>query len=141
MRRFLAPALLTLAFMAGLAGCSSRPALTGLNTEVLSIQHAADGTLTATIQYDNASVLAVNISHSHHEISLNGRVVGTVDIAEPLGVPSQHNLSQTGTLKLSGAAPATGEASYEISSALNVVTYGDSKEIMKFAGSGTVTVK
>jgi hypothetical protein len=127
--------------MAALTGCNSRPELTGLTIEVLSIQHAADGSLTATIQYDNASVLAVNISLSHHEITLNGRVIGAVDITEPIGLPAQHNFSQTGPLKLVGPAPEAGPASYQVNSTLHVVTYGDAKEIIKIPGSGNLTIK
>ncbi|HVU18781.1 MAG TPA: hypothetical protein VHD32_17895 [Candidatus Didemnitutus sp.] len=141
MRRFLTPVLLVLALVAGLTGCTSHPPLSGVATELTGIQHAADGTLTATVQFDNGSVLAINISSSHHDILLNGQLIGTLDLSEPLGLPAQHNFSQTGTVKLTGAAPAAGEASYQINSTLRVVTYGDSKELIKVGGSGTVTVK
>ena len=84
--------------------------------------------------------MAFNVASSKHQVFLNGRLAGSLEISEPLGLPAEHNMTQTGRLKLEGGAPAPGAASYQINSALTLLLYGDTKEIQKFTSTGTVQV-
>jgi hypothetical protein len=140
MTRLFTPLILCLALLVGLTGCHSGPELNGLAVELLKLERSPDGSIVATLQIDNSTVIAFNVGRSKHDILLNGRLVGTVEIDEPLGLPAQRNLPQTGKLKLAAGALTPGQASYQLNSALTLILQGDSKEIHKITGTGTVEV-
>lgn len=140
MRRLTAPLLLlcTLVLLGG--GCSSKLPPSGLEVELVKLDRAPDGVVTATLQFNNSAVLAFNIARSKHELYLNDRPAGTIDINEPLGLPQQRSLTQTGTLHVAPGGLPAGAASYRLESALTVLLYGDSKDTIKLSSAGTVQV-
>ncbi len=142
MKKFVALLLVALAFLPWPSGCSSHVPLQGLTVELASIERTTGGEASVTVRFVNATVVALNLASSTHKIFLNGRPVGTLTLDEPLGIPAQSTMPQTGTMKLVGdGALASGEAAYRIESVLSIRTYGTDKEVQKFASSGTVTVK
>lgn len=140
MRRLLTPFILLVALVAVFAGCSSHPPLTGLTVDLVKLERAKDGTVIATVEVVNATVLGFNIASSNHQVFLNGRLVGTMHISEPLGLPQQSTAKQSAPLRLAGGDLTAGLASYRIESALTLLLYGDEKDIHKIVGSGTVQV-
>jgi hypothetical protein len=140
MRRLLIPLVLSLATLAAFTACTSRVPVSGLSVELLKLERASDGSVMATVQVDNATVIAFNIANSKHQLILNGKPAGTLEIKEPLGLPAQRNMPQTGRLVLTGGELPSGNATYQLNSELALVLSGDKHEIQKFSTSGTVQV-
>jgi hypothetical protein len=140
MRRFLTPLVAFLALVALFAGCSSHPPLSGVTVELTKLERASDGSLTATLSVVNSTVVSFNIANSKHQLSLNGLLVGTIEISEPLGLPAQRTMTQTGLLKLAGAKLTAGSATYRLESSATLLLYGESKETQKLTNTGTVQV-
>lgn len=127
------------------AACNSpqEAAVTGLAVELASIDRAADGSTTATIRILNPNVVAYNVAEAEHEIYLNGRMVGTVNIERPTGVPARSEAAtQTGVLKLrSGESLPTGTIDYRMNSELILRLWGDTTQELKVSSSGSVAVR
>ncbi len=124
------------------SGCSSPGDLSGLSVELLKLEHAADGSVVATLQFNNGAVQSMNIAASTHQLSLNGQPPELLTIKEPLGLPAQRSATQVVTLKIPGASlPASGTVEYKLSSVLTFVLYDEQKEQDKFSHSGTAPIK
>ena len=140
MRRLLTPLVVIFALLAWFTGCSSHEALGGVVVELAKIERGSDGALTATLRLDNSTVVAFNIASSTHQVFLDGRLAGTIEITEPLGLPSQQAMTQSARFKLAGGDLPAGSASYRLESSLRLATYGEKTEIHKFSNTGTVQV-
>lgn len=126
-----------------LASCSSGTnATVGLRIELESIQRDSSGGATATVRIVNPNLVAYNIDRATHRIYLGDRLVGTLEVKRPLGIPAQNVGLHTGALTLDkGATLAAGSAAYRVDSKVVLRLYGERTEDAKLSGSGTVTVK
>lgn len=141
MKKLLYFILPVLGVIALLSGCASHPKLSELNVELLKLERSADGSLVATLQFDNESVYAINVSVSIHQLSLNGKPVGVLSITDPLGLVAEKTTQQTAVVKLLGGAPLpSGPATYQLSSTLTLVLYDEQKEFHKTTHTGTIVV-
>lgn len=126
------------ALVVSFSACSSRVPV-GLGVELASLEAAAGK---ATVRYVNPSVVAYNVDHSRHRVFLGGKLVGTIEIKAPLGIPAQRNLEQSGTFTPEkGTSVSAGAADYRIESELTLVLYGENQQHAKLSGSGTVVVR
>jgi hypothetical protein len=140
MKKFLAPVLAALLVLLA-AACSSTN-LSGLGLELTRIERGAGGEVTATVRVTNTNVVAYNFARARHVILLDGREVGTLDIATATGVPAQNAIEQTGvvTLRRDATLPG-GTASYQLKSEIEVRLYGERTDTRKLGATGTVAVK
>jgi hypothetical protein len=141
MKKLLYFFLPVLGMVALLGGCASKPNLSELEVELVKLERSADGSLVATLQFDNQSVYSLNIASSIHQLSLNGKPVGVLSITEPLGLVAEKPTQQTAVLKiLGGASLAPGQATYQLSSTLTLLLYDEQKDVHKTTHTGTITV-
>lgn len=136
------PLLLTLlaacaAFL--FTGCGSDAYLTGMAVELAGIDRSTGGA-TATLRYVNPNTVVYNIKKSTHKVFLNGQLVATIQVNDPVGVPAQNAITQQVPLPVTGPL-AAGEAAYRIESSYELRLFGDSMQDGKSASSGTVVVK
>jgi hypothetical protein len=96
-----------------------------------------------TIRIINPNVVAYNVAKAEHRIHLNGRLLGTVKIDRPVGVPAQNSSAQQiGSIKLdAGATLPSGIAEYRMESELLLRLWGESTQDLELSSSGSVTVK
>lgn len=140
MNRLLLPLCLLGALL--LAGCSSSPALAGLQVELVSVERQADGAAIASVRLVNPTTVAYNVAGATHRLFLDERPLGTLEIKQPVGVPSQNVGLHTGRLALEkGATLPSGPAAYRLESRVVLVLWGDRQETAKLAARGRVTVK
>ena len=100
-----------------------------------------DGSLVATLQFSNPNVGSINLAKSTHQLTLNGKPAGVIEITEPLGLPAQQTITTTVALKpAAGTALSSGQVSYQIVSNMTLSIYDESTERFKTSSSGTVTV-
>jgi hypothetical protein len=142
MKTFLLSAL-WLGLVGLLASCSSNTnATVGLRLELESIERDGNGGATATVRIVNPNLVAYNIDRATHRVFLGERLVGTLEVKRPLGIPAQNVGRHTGALTMDKSATlAVGSASYRLESKVVLRLYGERTEDAKLSGSGTVTVK
>jgi hypothetical protein len=141
MKKLLYFFLPVLGVVALLGGCASKPNLTELQVELVKLERSTDGSLVATLQFDNQSVYSLNIAASVHQLSLNGKPVGVLSIMDPLGLVAEKATQQTAVLKiLGGVPPASGQATYQLSSTITLLLYDEQKEFYKTTQTGTIVV-
>ena len=116
--------------------------------EVVSLDRAADGSVSAAWRVANPNVVAYLISETSHKIYLDGILVGTIHDTEPLGVPASANADRTTPLKGGAAAGARalteaiarGSAGYRVDSQITIRVYDEMLEKAVLTNSGTVAV-
>jgi hypothetical protein len=142
MKKYVILTMVALALWTWPSGCASHELLQGLTVELASVERTEGGEASVTVRFVNATVVALNMASSTHKIFLNGQPVGTLTLDEPLGIPAQSTMPQTGTMKLAaGLALASGETAYRLESVLSIRTYGTNKEVQKLVSTGTAAVK
>ncbi len=131
------------------AGCSSgyQPGITGLGIELTRIERGADGLTRVHWLINNPNIIAYLVGGSTHKIYLDGGLVGTTTLREPIGVPKQSQQPQSAILKIEGTgghaltiALSRGSATYRLESNLTITVYGEGKENYRAVATGTVLV-
>lgn len=142
MKRFLLSTLALVSLLGLLTGCgSSQEGLVGLRFELAALERTADGAK-ATFHVVNPNLVSYNLDNVAYTLALDGKVVGTVAIKQPTGVPAQQTVTQTGSLTLApGANLAAGEASYRLDAVVLFRLYDEMTEKMKVNAVGRVVVK
>lgn len=141
MKRLLLPVLL-LGLAALGAGCSSPAPLAGLSLELVALERAADGGVSATVRIVNPNLVAYNLARATHRIIVDGRLVGTLRYDRPTGVPAQNVAAQEGRLALEpGTSLPSGPAAYRLESKVVLTLWGDRTEESKLSAAGSVTVR
>lgn len=142
MKKLLLGALLSLGLVSLLSGCgnSARP-LAGLVLELTAVERAADGSVNATVRIINPNMVSYNIASATHRVFLADRLIGTLKIDSPTGVPAQMGIDQSGSLQLErGATLPDGSARYRLESSIVMRLWGESTKAHKLSGTGTVAV-
>jgi hypothetical protein len=131
---------LLLGTLALLSGCSSAgDIMAGLRFELASIEREG---AKITVRVVNPNMVAYNLDRVTYTVQLDGRVVGTMEVRKPTGVPAQNVALQTGTLVLApGATLAPGSANYRMDFKVVLRLYDDRTEDAKMSAVGTVVVK
>lgn len=141
MKHFLLSAL-WLGLVGLLASCSTSNVTVGLRLELESVQRTPDGGATATVRIVNPNLVAYNIDSAKHRIFLGERVVGTLEVNRPVGIPAQNIGLHSGRLMLEkGATIEGGSTNYRLESKVVLRLYGERTEDAKFTASGNVTVR
>lgn len=142
MKKLFLTVLLLLGVIIQFTGCSSGVERIGLQVQLLKLERKADGALLATLQFSNPNIGSVNLAKSSHQVTLNGKPAGMIEISEPLGLPAQQAVTTAATLKPSaGLGDISGQVSYQLVSSLTLSIYDDNTERFKTSSSGTVTVQ
>ena len=142
MKKLLFAAVLSLGLVSLLAGCgnSARP-LAGLALELTSVEQTADGAVNVTVRVVNPNMVAYNIASATHRVYLQDRLVGTMKINSPTGVPAQMGIDQTGPLQLErGAQLPNGSVRYRLDSMLVMRLWGDNTKTHKLSAVGTIAI-
>ena len=140
-KQFLA-LLLVLGVMTLLQGCAAKIDQVGLQVQLVKLERKADGSLLASLLFSNPNVGSRNVAKSSHQLTLNGKLAGELDIVEPLGLPALQTATVPVTLKrASGAAEVAGSVSYQLASLLTLSVYDDNVQRYKTSSSGTVVVQ
>lgn len=131
-------ALCALCLATLLTSCgSSIPISVGV--ELVSLDR---GQGSAVVRFVNPTITAFNLAQSSHQVWLDGRLAGVVEIASAVGLPAQQSIEQAGKFTADkGANISAGTANYRLESRVTVTLWGDTVQKEKFAGSGTVQVK
>lgn len=139
MKRLLLSTFL-LGFLALVSGCSSAgEIMAGLRFELAAVER--DGAK-VTVRIVNPNMVAYNIDSVAYTLQLDGKVVGTMQVRRPTGVPAQNVALQTGTLTLApGATLTPGEANYRLDMKVVLRLYDDRTEDTKMSSVGRVVVK
>ncbi len=96
----------------------------------------------ASVRLINPTTVAYNVAGATHRVYLDERSVGTLEVNQPLGLPSQNVGLHTGRLSLEkGAMIPAGPASYRVESRVVLVLWGERQETVKLSARGSVTVK
>ena len=141
MKKFFLPFLLLLGVSILLNACSSRVDQISLQVNVIKLEHKADGNFLATLQFSNPNVGSVNVEKSTHQLFLNGKPAGVLEITEPIGLPAQQSVTTTATFRLTGLpADFSGAVSYQLVSSMLLRVFDDTTERCKSSSSGTVTM-
>jgi LEA14-like dessication related protein len=142
MKKLLTSFLVTLAAITLFSGCSANIKRLGIEAHLTKLSRQTDGSIVATLAFSNPNVGSVNIAASSHEVSLNGRSVGTLNITEPLGIPAQQLGTLTAVLKPSAnASVSAGSHSYQLKSLLIFNLLDDDTEKFRTQSTGTVVVE
>jgi len=131
---------LLLGALALLSGCGSAGnVMAGLRFELVSVEREG---AKVTMRIVNPNMVAYNVDSVAYTIQLDGKVVGTMQVRKPTGVPAQNVALQTGTLTLApGATLTPGTANYRLDMKIVLRLYDDRTEDAKMSAVGTVVVK
>ena len=135
---------LPLAFIALtlLDGCSSRTERIALQVQLVKLERKANGSLLASLLFSNPNVNGINVVKSTHQITLNGKPAGVLEVIEPLGLPAQQTTTTTVTFTpVTGTADVSGSVAYHLTSLLTLSIYDDDVERYNTSSSGTVTMQ
>jgi hypothetical protein len=134
---------LALGAFALLPGCSSRTEdQFGLQVQLVKLERKADGSLLASLLFSNPNVGPLNLARSKHQLTLDGKPAGDLEVVEPIGLPALQSATATVTLKrANGAAEVSGHVSYQLNSLVTLRIYEDTIKSYKTSSSGTVTVE
>jgi hypothetical protein len=142
MKRLFLALVLALGAIFLLPGCSSKIDQVGLQVQLVKLERKADGSLLASLLFSNPNVGPRNVVRSSHQLTLNGRPEGKLEIVEPLGLPALQTATITATLKrVTGAAEISGKASYQLASQLTLSVYDESTQSYKTNSAGDVLVQ
>lgn len=134
-------ALFALPLAALLTSCGNSIKV-NVGIELVSINRGQSGQGTAVVRFVNPTVVAYNFAQSTHQVWLDGKPAGVIEITAPLGLPAERSIEQEGKFTADkGATLSPGNASYRIESRVLVTLWGDSTQNEKFGGTGTVVVK
>jgi len=140
MKKFLF-ALCALPLVALLTSCGNSIKV-NVGIELVSLTRGQNGQGTAVVRFVNSTVVAYNFAQSTHQVWIDGRPAGVIEITAPLGLPAERSLEQEGKFTADkGATLSPGSANYRIESRVIVTLWGDSNQSEKFSNSGTVVVK
>lgn len=113
--------------------------MAGLRFELTSIEREG---AKVTVRVVNPNMVPYNLDRVTYTVQLDGRVIGTMEIRKPTGVPAQNVALQTGTLVLApGATLSPGQANYRLDLKVVLRLYDDRTEDAKMSAVGTVVVK
>ena len=141
MKKLFLPFLFLLGVFALCTGCSSGVDRIGLQVHVIKLERKADGSFLATLRFSNPNVGAINVGKSTHQLSLNGKPAGVLEVTEPIGLPAQQAVTTTVSFRpVGGSTGLAGEISYQLVSSLTLRIYDNSIEHFKSSSAGTVTV-
>ena len=134
--------LLALGAFALLPGCSSKTEQFGLQVQLVKLEQKADGSLLASLLFSNPNVGPLNVARSTHQLTLNGKPAGDLEVVEPIGLPAQQTATITVPLKrANGSADISGQLSYQLTSHMTVRVYDNATQRYKTSSSGTVSVQ
>lgn len=140
MKKFLL-ALCALPLVALLSSCGNQVQV-NVGVELVSLDRGQNGQGSAVVRFVNPTVVAYNFARSTHQVWLDGRVAGVIEISAPLGLPAQRSIEQTGKFTADKSANlSAGSANYRIESRVAVTLWSDTTQNEKFSGAGTVVVK
>ena len=142
MKKLLVSLLLALGVLTLLNGCSSSVERIGVEVHLIKLERKADGSLLASLQFSNPNIGSINLAKSTHQLTLNGKPAGMLDVTEALGLPAQQAITTTVSLRIAnGSSELSGAVSYQLASTLTLSIYDDNTERYKTASSGTVKVE
>ena len=142
MKKLFILTLLGLTVLGLFSGCSSGVERIGLQVQLVKLDKKANGSLLASLLLSNPNVSSVNVAKSTHQLTLNGRSAGILEVTEPVGIPAQQTTTITVSFTpVSGTADVSGPVSYQLASQLTLRIYDDDTERYKTSSSGTVTVQ
>lgn len=142
MKKLLISLLLSLGIITLLNGCSTAVERIGVQVHLVKLERKADGSHLATLRFSNPNVGSINVAKSLHQLTLNGKPAGVLDVVDPLGLPAQQTVTATVSFRIAGgAADPAGSVSYQLASTLTLSIYDDDTERYRTTASGTVTVE
>lgn len=137
--RLLAPLfVLALAFT---SGCNSAAKLGGVTAKITELRLTATGA-ELTLHYTNENIIAIAVSTTTHELSLNGKSVGKIRTQDAVGLPQLGTATQKVILPLNDAAYVQtlgNSASYRLETRL-LINSGDDRLTLDLKSEGTVPI-
>ena len=125
-----------------LEGCSSKIEGIALQVQLVKLERQTNGSFLASLLFSNPNVNGVNVVKSTHQVSLNGKPAGVLEVTEPIGIPAQQTVTTAATFTPSnGTTDLSGSVSYQLASLLTVSIYDNDIERYKTNSSGAVTVR
>lgn len=96
----------------------------------------------AVVRFVNPTIVAYNLANSKHQVWLDGRSAGVIEIDTPIGLAAEQSYEQKGKfIAEKGANLPAGTAHYRLESRVTVTLWGDQTQTNKLAANGTVLVK
>jgi len=124
------------------AGCLGTPELNSIAVNVLSIKRMAGSQeLEVSLRYANGNVVPVGVTSTEHSLYLNGKFIGKIRSANPVGLPPEKTADETIVIRCEKPEVlqelAGKVASYKIQSHLLVLN-GEDHITIKTENSGPV---
>lgn len=131
-----------LALLFALSGCAGGGRLGGITVKITDLTVSSDKA-EISLSYANDNIVAIAVSATTHELSLNGKSVGKVRIRDTaVGLPQLGMATQKITLKLDDPAYVQGlgnSATYELRSEL-LINNDEERIYVKTKSEGTVAL-
>jgi LEA14-like dessication related protein len=117
------------------AGCLGNPELNSIAVNILSIKRMAGSQeLQVNLRYANGNVVPVGVTSTEHALYLNGKFIGKIKSANPVGLPPEKTADETIIIR-----PEKPEVINDLAG--KVVSYKIESRLLVLNGEDHITIK